>query len=122
MGVFGMAGYYALGGSLGGQSGYYSLRWNRRLPSDWDYLGVRFELEDGIHYGYLRFAFEERLNGALGGIYGVLRGWSWETQPGVEITVIPEPGGMALLSLTSALLLLGRQSSTGLTTFSHLLS
>jgi hypothetical protein len=68
------------------------------------YVGLEFELDDGIHYGYMDLqVFSAPAPG------GRLYGWAWETQPGVPILTgaIPEPS-------TSVCFLLGGMVWAGL--------
>ena len=90
---------YVMGNALGGVpvSGYWSSAWSRLIPADWDYAGVRFELEDGIHYGYLHMGYEPGTQGQVLPLYAVLRDWSWETEPGKPIVIVPEPNCVGVL-------------------------
>lgn len=58
-------------------------------------LGVEFEAEDGIHYGYIDLKFN------AGVTTGFINGWAYESEAGKGITAtfIPEPGSHALLML-----------------------
>jgi hypothetical protein len=58
-------------------------------------LGVEFEAEDGLHYGYFDLDF------GLGGLSAEIRGWAYETEPNTPITTafVPEPSASLLLSL-----------------------
>jgi hypothetical protein len=67
-------------------------------------IGIEFESELGIHYGY----FDIYAGPSYAGI--VLYGWAYETQPGVPIMVgqIPEPSISVLLSIGLAILIARR--------------
>jgi len=82
----------------GGGEGYWFREWNRQLPENFDYIGVRFTLADGVHYGYLHYGYERNTGGFSPTQYAVLRGWAWETEPGRGILIVPEPsaGWLAL--------------------------
>ena len=56
-------------------------------------LGVEFESEEGIHYGYFDLEFN------LGVTTGFINGWAYESEAGrgITTTFIPEPGSHALL-------------------------
>lgn len=73
------------------------------------YIGLRFERDDGTHYGYMHF--EADINAAAGWITG----WAWETEPGRAITVqpIPESGGLIWLVAGTVFLLMRRRDSCG---------
>jgi hypothetical protein len=103
LGLGPVSGFYGLGIELGGLDGWYSIRFNRLLPADWDYLPFRIQLDDGLHYGYMRLAHERALNGNSARVYAVLRGWAWETEPGVPITIVPEPQTATAVGLVGAL-------------------
>ncbi len=65
------------------------------------YIGFEFELEDGIHYGWMHFDASSNLRDARGNIVGVggyINGWAWETTAGKGIVtgVIPEPSSLLL--------------------------
>jgi hypothetical protein len=102
LGLGPVSGFYGLGIELGGLDGWYSIRFNRLLPADWDYLPFRIQLDDGLHYGYMRLAHERALNGNSARVYAVLRGWAWETEPGVPITIVPEPQTATAVMLVGA--------------------
>lgn len=57
------------------------------------FIGIEFQLADGLHYGY----FDIVLSGDAAG--AALLGWAYETQPGVPILAgaVPEPSTWALL-------------------------
>jgi hypothetical protein len=53
------------------------------------YLGLRFQIDDKFHYGYLHLRGE----GATG---ATVFGYAWETEPGKAITAgaVPEPSAV----------------------------
>ena len=65
-------------------------------------IGLEFEAEDGIHYGYFDVSLIDRRTPGID-----LYGWAWETEPGVPITAvaIPEPQTSVLLGLVLLLVL-----------------
>jgi hypothetical protein len=79
-------------------------------PATRGFIGIEFQLADGLHYGY----FDIVLSGDAAG--AALLGWAYETQPGVPILAgaVPEPSTWALLG-TGGLLFLwyGRRRKTG---------
>ncbi len=104
---------YVMGNAIGGvpPSGYWSSVGSRQIPADWDFAGVRFELEDGIHYGYLHMGYEPGIAGQVLPTYAVLRGWAWETVPEQPILIVPEPwcGGLLMSGGLAALMRRRRQ-------------
>ena len=60
------------------------------------FLGVEFEADDGIHYGYIDLKFN------AGVTTGFINGWAYESEAGKGITTIPipEPGSHALLLIS----------------------
>ena len=75
------------------------------------YIGVEFQAEDGIHYGWIHYVgfsvakpFSINLNG------GFIDSWAWETEPGKAIIagLIPEPSP-ALLAAGGVVLLFSRR-------------
>ncbi len=73
--------------------------WGLRAP-----VGIEFEAEDGIHYGYL----DIRAGKGYAGI--TLYGWAWETEPGKPIVagLVPEPSSALLAGMGLAFMLAGR--------------
>jgi len=71
------------------------------------FLGVEFEADGGIHYGYFDITMNPRSTG------GIINGWAYESEPGVAITTtfVPEPGSSAMLAL-SGLLIVRRRRET----------
>lgn len=69
------------------------------------YIGIEFESEAGIHYGYFDVSPSEWLAPRV-----LLHGWAWETIPGKSIRAgaIPEPSTMTLV-VVSALSLMQRR-------------
>jgi len=67
-------------------------------------IGVEFEAEDGIHYGYIDIWARRGYTG----IY--VHGWAYESEPGVPIAaaVIPEPETSVLLGVGLLLVVGGR--------------
>ncbi|HRZ57916.1 MAG TPA: PEP-CTERM sorting domain-containing protein [Candidatus Paceibacterota bacterium] len=62
-------------------------------PATRGFIGIEFELADGLHYGY----FEIVTSGSAAG--ASLLGWAYETQPGMPVLAgaVPEPSTWALL-------------------------
>ncbi len=62
-------------------------------PATRGFIGIEFELADGLHYGY----FDIVTSGSAAG--ASLLGWAYEAQPGVPILAgaVPEPSTCALL-------------------------
>ncbi len=85
------------------------------------YIGVEFQAEDGVHYGWVRYtgfpfvkipAFD--LDGQPMGFFdnfntpgGLISAWAYETEPGKAIIAgaVPEPGTSLLLAIASLALL-----------------
>jgi hypothetical protein len=83
------------------------------------YLGLEFELADGIHFGWMHFDASANLRNEQGsfiGVGGLIDGWAWETTPGQGIIAgaVPEPSAVLLTALSVAGLFLWRQRSKGL--------
>lgn len=59
------------------------------------YLGVRFQGDDGSHYGWLRISASGDIPTAT------VHDWAYETSPGVGISagVVPEPSTIVLLAI-----------------------
>ena len=102
-------GRYGMSFYMGGGEGYWYRPWNQLLPADWDYIGVRFQLEDGLHYGYLHFGYEPNTGGLNPIHYAVLRGWAWETEPGKSILIVPETSSAGLAAGAAVLATLRRR-------------
>jgi hypothetical protein len=70
-------------------------------------VGLEFELDDGIHYGYLDLQVFDGAPGAR------LFGWAWETEPGVPIIAnrIPEPSASNLIAGSIAFLCTRRRKN-----------
>lgn len=64
--------------------------WGRRA-----YVGVEFQTDDGVHYGWLD------VEGGTSGPYAVIRGWAYESTPGMGIIAgaVPEPSIIMLLAV-----------------------
>ena len=62
-------------------------------PATRGFIGIEFELADGLHYGY----FDIVLSGDAAG--AALLGWAYDSRPGVPISAgaVPEPSAWALL-------------------------
>ena len=58
-------------------------------------IGIEFEAEDGIHYGYFDISPFSRIAPRI-----ILHGWAWETEPGKAILAgqVPEPSSLLLLA------------------------
>ncbi len=67
------------------------------------YLGVQFEIEENIHYGWVYIR--------AGGNTGVIDEWAYETTPGVGIVAgaIPEPSSVGLVMLGGGAIWLARR-------------
>ena len=79
-------------------------------PPTRGFIGIEFELADGLHYGY----FDIVLSGDAAG--AALLGWAYETQPGVPILAgaVPEPSTWAMQATGMALFWwYGRRKNTG---------
>lgn len=65
------------------------------------YIGVEFETEAGIHYGWIQYVGFSHPEKGVGYplLGGFINAWAWETEPGVPIEAgaIPEPGVLAML-------------------------
>ena len=64
-------------------------------PATRGFIGIQFELDDGLHYGY----FDLVTSGSFAG--AALLGWAYDTRPGVPIfaDAVPEPSTWALFVL-----------------------
>jgi hypothetical protein len=76
--------------------------------SDWPsgpptrgFIGLEFELPDGLHYGY----FDIMVSGDGAG--GSLLGWAYDTRPNIPIfaTAVPEPSALALFAVAGIAML-----------------
>ncbi len=69
-------------------------------------IGVEFEAEDGIHYGYFDISPSPWIEPRI-----TLHGWAWETEPGKAILAgqVPEPSSWILAGVATASLLLLRR-------------
>lgn len=69
-------------------------------------IGIEFEAEDGIHYGYFDISPASFIAPRI-----TLHGWAWETQPGVPILAgqVPEPSSLILVGVTTASILSRRR-------------
>ncbi len=70
------------------------------------FIGIEFELADGLHYGY----FDIVLSGDAAG--AALLGWAYDSRPGVPILAgaVPEPSTWALLVGGGVLMVWFRQN------------
>jgi hypothetical protein len=64
------------------------------LSSDAPYLPVRFALDDGVHYGWVRFTTDSLIG---------FRDWAYESSPNTSISAgaVPEPSIFALWSMSA---------------------
>ena len=79
------------------------------IPGARGFIGIQFELNDGLHYGY----FDVTMAAEAG---GVLHGWAYNSIPNAPIfaSPVPEPSTWALLSLSAVLFWwYGRQKRRG---------
>ena len=71
------------------------------------YMGVMFNIEDAVHYGWVR------ISNPFDGTGGTIMDFAYETEPGVGILagagMIPEPATSALLAVGGLLLALRRK-------------
>jgi len=69
------------------------------------YIGLEFELADGVHYGY----FDVNVSGSSPGI-GIY-GWGYETQAGAPIIAgaVPEPSSFMLVAAGATAIFLSRR-------------
>ena len=69
-------------------------------------IGIEFEAEDGIHYGYFDVSPATFLAPRI-----TLHGWAWETRPGVPILAgrVPEPSTLVFLIVAGGSLLQRRR-------------
>lgn len=71
------------------------------------YMGVRFNIEDAVHYGWVR------ISNPFNGTGGIIMDFAYETEPGVGILAgagaIPEPATAALITTGCILLALRRK-------------
>ena len=71
------------------------------------YMGVMFNIEDAVHYGWVR------ISNPFNGTGGTIMDFAYETEPGVGIFAgagtIPEPATAALLTVGGLLLALRRK-------------
>lgn len=82
------------GGTIGLNPQYWSSYSQR------GYIGARFPLLDGLHYGWIDYQSEPNA------ISGTVFGWAWETRPDVAIiagdrglAAVPEPSTYALAAV-----------------------
>ena len=83
-------------GAAWGQQGFtYHYYYGSQLPeAEATYLGVRFDLGEGFHYGWVGVVREGTGLEAFA--------WGYETTPGVPIEG-PEPGTLAMLAFGAVL-------------------
>lgn len=129
--VFG--GAYILGVKFEGMPDFGDPETIARLAEDYigmqlsdAYIGVEFEAEDGIHYGWIRFTGFPLMafpilneDGTFSGDYlrglnqpgGYIHSWAWETEPGKAIVAgaVPEPGSSILGGIAALGLLAKRR-------------
>ncbi len=69
-------------------------------------IGIEFEAEDGIHYGYFDISPSRFIETRI-----TLHGWAWETEPGKAILAgqVPESSSWILAGVAAASLLLLRR-------------
>ncbi len=73
--------------------------WGRRA-----YIGVEFQSDDGIHYGWFD------VEGGTSGPDAVIRGWGYESTPGMGLIAgaIPEPSTLILFGAGATAIFLSR--------------
>ena len=81
-------------------AGYYGTWWGGRFVGEAGYIGVKFDLADGTHYGWIAFEGEQDAS------WGLVTGWAFEDTPDtpIEAGQIPEPATLALLAAGAAFL------------------
>ncbi len=74
-----------LGGVSGGIAGYWK-------GADHEYMGVRFNADDGIHYGWIEMSVSDT------DVLATIHSWAYNTVPGEGLVagVVPEPSTIAL--------------------------
>jgi hypothetical protein len=85
-------------------TGYLTIGHNTRF-TERSFIGIEFEAEDGIHYGYFDISPAPYISPRV-----TVNGWAWETQPGVPILAgqVPEPSRMLLTGMGLMVLLTKR--------------
>jgi hypothetical protein len=78
-------------------------------PATRGFIGIEFELADGLHYGY----FDIVLSGDAAG--AALLGWAYDSRPGAPILAgaVPEPSTWALLVGGGVLMVCFRPKRSG---------
>ena len=73
-------------------------------------IGIEFEAEDGIHYGYFDISPAPYIAPRI-----TLHGWAWMTVPGRAILAgrVPEPSTMIPVSVSTGAILLRRRRKCG---------
>ncbi len=73
-------------------------------PATRAFIGLEFELSDGLHYGYFDIFMRGDIPGAQ------LYGWAYNSTPGQPITAfgIPEPSALALVTVAGIAMLVLR--------------
>lgn len=69
------------------------------------YIGVQFQMDDGVHYGWFD------VEGGASGPYAVIRGWAYESTPGMGLIAgaIPEPSTLILFAAGATAIILSRR-------------
>lgn len=90
-------------GPIGGEFG--------QKPFEQKYLGVRFQREGALHYGWLAISGGHIFNGQE--LY--IHAWAYESEPGKGLIAgqIPEPGSSLLVAAGALLLGTRRRASSG---------
>jgi len=75
-------------------AGFYGTWWGGRFVGEAGYVGVKFQLTDGWHYGWIGYQAENDAS------EGLITGWAFETIPDepIEAGRVPEPATIALLA------------------------
>jgi len=80
-------------------AGYYGTWWGGRFVGEAGYIGVKFDLADGTHYGWIAFEGEEDAS------WGLVTGWAFEdtTDTPIEAGQVPEPATLMMLTVGAVL-------------------
>ncbi len=95
-------------GSMAYGAGFANSKWIAS-PANTGYLGLRFSISGQQHYGWMRLTVANNTGAQSRSI--TVHEWAYETTPnaGILSGAVPEPGGLGLLALGGAGIVLHRR-------------